>query len=154
LTAAVPSRTEANRSRLAGPDINARLRANGVRPTRQRMELGRLLFSDCDRHVTAEMLFEEAVQAGVSVSLATVYNTLNQLTEAGLLRQVAVDGSKTYFDTNTAAHHHVFIEGENALIDIPPAGVILSELPGALDGCEVVRIDVVVRLKPRRKQQS
>jgi Fur family iron response transcriptional regulator len=128
-------------------DVRAMLRKVGLRPTRQRMELGWLLFSKGDRHLTAEMLFEEASNARVPVSLATVYNTLNQFTEVGLLRQVAVDGSKTYFDTNTSDHHHFFVEGQNALVDIPSASVTIGELPQVLDGYEVARVDVVVRLK-------
>ena len=97
------------------------LRDVGLRPTRQRMALGWILFAKGDRHLTAEMLYEEATKAKVPVSLATVYNTLHQFTDVGLLRQVAVDGSKTYFDTNTTAHHHFFVEGDNALVDIPGA---------------------------------
>ena len=81
------------------------------------------------------------------MSLATVYNTLHQFTEVGLLRQVAVDGSKTYFDTNASDHHHFFVEGENALVDIPGADVMVDELPDAPEGYEIARIDVVVRLK-------
>ena len=100
--------------RLDGPlpvaDVRTMLRKVGLRPTRQRMALGWILFAKGDRHLTAEMLFEEASKARVPVSLATVYNTLNQFTEVGLLRQVAVDGSKTYFDTNVSDHHHFFVE--------------------------------------------
>jgi Fur family transcriptional regulator, iron response regulator len=99
------------------------LRSIGLRPTRQRMALGRILFGKGDRHVTAEILYEEALSAKVPVSLATIYNTLHQFTDAGLLRQVAVDGSKTYFDTNLSEHHHFFIEGENDLVDIPHSDV-------------------------------
>ena len=102
-------------------DVKSMLRDVGLRPTRQRMALGWILFAKGDRHLTAEMLYEEATKAKVPVSLATVYNTLHQFTEVGLLRQVAVDGSKTYFDTNTTAHHHFFVEGDNALVDIPGA---------------------------------
>jgi Fur family iron response transcriptional regulator len=123
------------------------LRKVGLRPTRQRLELGWLLFSKGDRHLTAEMLFEEASKARVPVSLATVYNTLNQFTDAGLLRQVAVDGSKTYFDTNVSDHHHFFVEDENALVDIPSAKITVTEMPAALEGYEVARVEVVVRLK-------
>ena len=101
-----------------------------MRPTRQRMALGWILFAKGDRHLTAEMLYEEATKAKVPVSLATVYNTLHQFTDVGLLRQVAVDGSKTYFDTNTTAHHHFFVEGDNALVDIPGAEEIVSKMPG------------------------
>ena len=128
----------------------ARLRSAGLRPTRQRVELAGLLFKDHDRHVTAESLYDEVTTAGVKVSLATVYNTLHQFTEVGLLRQVAVDGSKTYFDTNVTDHHHFFIEGDNALVDIPGAEAIVGNMPAAPEGFEIARIDVVVRLKRKR----
>jgi Fur family iron response transcriptional regulator len=128
-------------------DVKTMLRQVGLRPTRQRMALGWILFAKGDRHLTAELLYEEATQAKVPVSLATVYNTLHQFTEVGLLRQVAVDGSKTYFDTNASDHHHFFVEGEDALVDIPEADVIVDRMPKAPEGFEIARIDVVVRLK-------
>ena len=132
-------------------DYEAMLRDVGLRPTRQRMALGWILFGKGDRHITAEMLYEEATRAKVPVSLATVYNTLHQFTEVGLLRQVAVDGSKTYFDTNVSDHHHFFVEGENALLDIPDNDVVVGKTPVAPEGYEIARIDVVVRL--RRKDR-
>ena len=128
-------------------DVKTMLREVGLRPTRQRMSLGWMLFAKGDRHVTAEMLYEEATRAKVPVSLATVYNTLHQFTEVGLLRQVAVDGSKTYFDTNASEHHHFFVEGENALVDIPIADEIVGKMPTPPEGYEIARIDVVVRLR-------
>src|SRR5215213_8549319 len=128
-------------------DVKALLRQVGLRPTRQRMALGWILFGKGDRHLTAEMLYEEATRARVPVSLATVYNALHQFTEVGLLRQVAVDGSKTYFDTNTSMHHHFFVEGENALVDIPGADDIVGKMPKAPEGYDIARIDVVVRLR-------
>jgi Fur family iron response transcriptional regulator len=140
----------AQRAELTGcpwHDVKAMLREVGLRPTRQRMSLGWMLFGKGDRHVTAEMLYEEATRAKVPVSLATVYNTLHQFTEVGLLRQVAVDGSKTYFDTNASEHHHFFVEGENALVDIPGADEIVGKLPAPPAGYEIARIDVVVRLR-------
>jgi Fur family transcriptional regulator, iron response regulator len=132
-------------------DVKAMLRDVGLRPTRQRMSLGWLLFAKGDRHITAEMLYEEAANAKVPVSLATVYNTLHQFTDAGLLRQVAVDGSKTYFDTNASQHHHFFVEGENALVDIPDADVVVGKTPTPPEGYEIARIDVVVRLRRKLK---
>jgi Fur family transcriptional regulator, iron response regulator len=132
-------------------DVKAMLRQVGLRPTRQRMALGWMLFGKGDRHLTAEMLYEEATRAKVPVSLATVYNTLHQFTDVGLLRQVAVDGSKTYFDTNSSQHHHFFVEGENALLDIPDSDVVVGKTPIAPEGYEITRIDVVVRL--RRKSR-
>jgi Fur family iron response transcriptional regulator len=128
-------------------DVKAMLRDVGLRPTRQRMALGWILFGKGDRHITAEMLYEEASNAKVPVSLATVYNTLHQFTDAGLLRQVAVDGSKTYFDTNISKHHHFFVEGENALLDISDTDVVMGKTPVPPAGYEIARIDVVVRLR-------
>ncbi|PWB60615.1 MAG: transcriptional repressor [Bradyrhizobiaceae bacterium] len=148
----VSARSLAARADLTGcpwHDVKTMLRGVGLRPTRQRMALGWILFAKGDRHLTAEMLYEEASKAKVPVSLATVYNTLHQFTDVGLLRQVAVDGSKTYFDTNVTDHHHFFVEGENALVDIPNADVVVDKLPVAPEGYEVARVDVVVRLKKR-----
>ena len=141
--------TAAHSARTGCPwhDVKAMLRQVGLRPTRQRMALGWILFGKGDRHVTAEMLYEEASKAKVPVSLATVYNTLHQFTDVGLLRQVAVDGSKTYFDTNNTQHHHFFVEGENALLDIPDSAVMVEESPIPPEGYEIARIDVVVRLR-------
>ena len=131
-------------------DVNEMLQSVGLRPTRQRMALGWLLFGKGERHLTAEMLYEEAILAKVPVSLATVYNTLNQLTEAGLLRQVSVDGTKTYFDTNVSAHHHFYIEGKHELVDIPNSNFMAQNIPQPPDGYEIARIDMVVRLRKKR----
>ncbi|MBI1260148.1 MAG: transcriptional repressor [Rhizobiales bacterium] len=126
-----------------------RLREAGLRPTRQRLALGRMLFEGGDRHVTAEALHEEAQKAGVSVSLATVYNTLHQFTEADLLREVVVDSSRTYFDTNIDDHHHFFIENDGALMDIAGDEITIANLPKAPDGTDIARVDVIVRLHSR-----
>lgn len=133
-------------------DLKTRLKKAGLRPTRQRMGLGWLLFAKGDRHVTAELLFEEASKARVPVSLATVYNTLHQFREAGLLREVAVEGAKTYFDTKTDNHHHFYFEGDNTLEDIHGDEIVVSSLPAPPEGMEVARVDVIVRL--RRKQDG
>ncbi len=127
-------------------DLRVKLRSAGLRPTRQRVALGWLLFAKDDRHVTAERLYEEATAARVQISLATVYNTLHQFTEAGLLREIAVDGSRTYFDTNVANHHHFLFEETNTLVDIPDSYIAVGELPAAPEGMEVARVDVIVRL--------
>ncbi|WP_407941854.1 iron response transcriptional regulator IrrA [Methylobrevis albus] len=137
----------------ATPDphaVRAMLRAAGLRPTRQRVALADLLYARGDRHISAEQLYDEAQVAKVPVSLATIYNTLHQFTEAGLLREVAIDGTKTYFDTNTSDHHHFFIEGENAVYDIPSTSVGIGRLPEPPEGMEIVRVDVVVRLRPKQ----
>jgi Fur family iron response transcriptional regulator len=138
------------RSALTGcpwHDVKAMLRDVGLRPTRQRMALGWLLFGKGGRHLTAEMLYEEATKAKVPVSLATVYNTLHQFTDVGLLRQIAVDGSKTYFDTNSSQHHHFYVEGEHVLFDIPHNDVVVGKAPVPPEGYEIARVDVVVRLR-------
>jgi Fur family transcriptional regulator, iron response regulator len=124
-----------------------RLRNAGLRPTRQRVELASLLFNDCDRHVTAESLHDEITNAGVKVSLATVYNTLHQFTQAGLLRQVIVDAARSYFDTNTGDHQHFFLEKEGLLIDIPGETIAVAGVPIPPPGMAVDRVDVVVRVK-------
>ncbi len=125
----------------------ARLRAAGLRPTRQRMALADLLFANGDRHISAEILHNEAVSASVPVSLATVYNTLHQFTRAGLLREVALDGTKTYFDTNTTNHHHFFLEDDNLMFDVPEDALRLDRLPEPPEGMEISRVDVVIRLR-------
>ena len=107
------------------------LRRAGLRPTRQRVALATLLFGNGDRHVTAEMLHEEAVRAGERVSLATVYNTLHQFKRAGLLREIAIGGQRAYFDTNTSNHNHFFIEAEGRLVDIPGNAIRVDGAAGA-----------------------
>jgi Fur family iron response transcriptional regulator len=125
------------------------LRAAGLRPTRQRVALAELLFGRGDRHVTAEMLHAEALQNGIPVSLATIYNTIHQFVEAGLLREVAIEGSKTYFDTNTSNHYHFFFEKDGILVDIEASNLKLENLPEPPEGMEIKRIDVLVRIAPR-----
>ncbi|OKL44585.1 iron response transcriptional regulator IrrA [Pseudovibrio exalbescens] len=132
-------------------DVVNMLRESGLRPTRQRVALAELLFSKGNRHISAEVLHEEAIVASVPVSLATVYNTLHQFTEVGLLREVAVEGTKTYFDTNTHEHHHFFIEEENRVVDIPDSGLRLEALPTPPEGMEISRVEVVVRVKKAQK---
>mgnify|MGYP002785358966 CR=1 FL=1 len=131
---------------LCGP-VADRLRAHGLRPTRQRMALSTLLFEGPDRHVTAETLHDEARGRGFDLSLATVYNALHQFTEAGLMRQVIVDGDKIYFDTNVSDHHHFFHEETRKLSDIPAGSIRVDGLPPAPAGASVARVDVIVRLK-------
>ena len=125
----------------------SRLRAAGLRPTRQRLALADLLFGQGDRHVSAEALHGEALAADVPVSLATVYNTLHQFKAAGLLREVPLDGSKAYFDTKVSDHHHFFLEDDNTMFDVPGDELTLDRLPAAPAGTEISRVDVVIRLR-------
>jgi Fur family transcriptional regulator, iron response regulator len=132
-------------------DVKSMLRDVGLRPTRQRMALGWILFAKGDRHLTAEMLYEEATKAKVPVSLATVYNTLHQFTDAGLLREIVVEPGRSYFDTNVSDHHHFFYEDSARLADIEGADVSIARLPEPPAGMHVQRVDVVIRLSANRK---
>lgn len=122
------------------------LRRADLRPTRQRLALAKLLFENGHRHVTAESLHEEALGKNFDVSLATVYNTLHQFVEAGLLREIFVDASRSYFDTNTTEHHHLFFESSGRVEDVPADQVVVSELPPPPEGMKVRRVDVIIRL--------
>jgi len=131
-------------------DVAKVLREAGLRPTRQRVALAHLLFAGGDRHITAETLHEETLARKVQVSLATVYNTLHQFTRAGLLREVAVEGAKAYFDTNTSNHYHFFCEHSGKLMDIATGSIRIEGLPEAPEGMTVSRVDVLVRLVDKR----
>lgn len=129
------------------PCLTAVLRMAGLRPTRQRVALAELLFGGPHRHISAEQLHGEASAANVNVSLATIYNTLHQFHEAGLLREVAVDASRSYFDTDTSDHHHFYVEDEQRMIDIPAEAVAFDMLPPAPEGMEVRHVEVVIRVR-------
>lgn len=119
-----------------------------VRPTRQRLALATLLVGDgCDRHVTAESLFMAARDSGETVSLATVYNTLRAFCDAGLMNEVTVDATRSYFDTCMSEHAHYFWEDTQELTDAPANAVTFARLPDAPDGAEITRVDVVIRLR-------
>jgi Fur family transcriptional regulator, iron response regulator len=129
--------------------IAKKLRDAGLRPTRQRLALAQVLFQQGDRHICAETLHREAAEAKVGVSLATVYNTLNQFTGAGLLREVAIEGDRSYFDTNTSNHFHFFDEEKGELFDIGTDDLRIMNLPPPPEGMAIARVDVIVRLKPK-----
>jgi Fur family iron response transcriptional regulator len=128
-----------------------RVRKAGLRPTRQRLALARLLFAKGSRHVTAENLHGEALDEGVRVSLATVYNTLHQFVRVGLLREVMVNPGRSYFDTNTGEHHHFFHEATGELEDIAAENIDFGKLPEAPAGTHIDRVDVVIRLRGHRQ---
>ncbi len=129
------------------PCLMAVLRMAGLRPTRQRLALAELLFSGPHRHINAEQLHSEAGAAGVQVSLATIYNSLHQFRQAGLLREISVDASRSYFDTDTTDHHHFFVEDEQRVIDIPSHAIKIEGLPDAPKGMMVTHVDVIVRVR-------
>ncbi|MDB2384210.1 transcriptional repressor [bacterium] len=128
------------------------LRMAGLRPTKQRVALAELLFDGPHRHVSAEQLHLETSGTKIGVSLATVYNTLHQFREAGLLREVSVDASRSYFDTDTSDHHHFYVEDEQRVIDIPTSEIKIAGLPSAPKGMSITHVDVVVRVRSTRDQ--
>ena len=149
------TRSERGEAVKAGGDaIKALLRDAKMRPTRKRQALARLLFAGRPRHVTAEQLHEQARDANVAVSLATIYNTLHQFTVAGLLRELVVESGRSYFDTNTSAHHHFYFEDGGRLVDIPGEAVTLAGLPEPPAGTEISRVDVIVRVHRKRRADS
>ena len=123
------------------------LKDAGLRPTRQRLALAKLLFENGNRHLTAEQLHGEALDADVRVSLATVYNTLHQFTSAGQLREVVVEPGRSYFDTNASHHHHFFCEEDRYLVDIPGEELKVAKLPHPPPGTMVTEVDIVIRVR-------
>ncbi len=124
------------------------LASAGLRPTRQRLSLANLLVGDGQhRHVTAESLYEASRDSGEKVSLATVYNTLRVFSDAGLLREITVNGARSYFDTNVTNHPHFFWEDSEELMDAPSEELKIARLPEAPDGAEISKVDVVIRLR-------
>lgn len=134
----------------ANSKISEMLRAADLRPTRQRVALTRLIYAKGHRHISAEQLHEEAIAENVAVSLATVYNTLHQFKNAGLLLAVVIDSARTYFDTNTDHHHHFYFEGENQVLDVPADQVQFGQMPEPPEGMEIAKIDVIIRLRRKK----
>ena len=119
-----------------------KLTAHGLRATHQRRVIAQMLFEASGRHVDAQMLYAEAVERNEKLSLATVYNTLHEFEKAGLLRRVAVPSERAWFDTDTGAHQHFYIESENRVFDLPDQGEI-----AAPEGYRITHIDTVVHLQ-------
>ena len=122
------------------------LRKYNLRPTKQRLALAEILFEGVHRHATAEQLRGEVNAKGIVMSLATIYNTLNQFSRVGLLREINLDDNVTIFDTNTSHHHHFFDQNSSELIDIPDHKIKISDIPEPPDGQKIERVDVVIRL--------
>jgi Fur family iron response transcriptional regulator len=130
------------------PDLAERLRSAGLRVTRPRLALLRLLSDAGHRHITVENLHEEAIAAAIPVSLATVYNILHQFTAAGLLRKVLIAPGRLYFDTNVDEHHHFLCESTGMLQDIPEKEIAVLGIPAPPVGTAISRVEVIVRLRP------
>ncbi len=134
-------------------NANKWLMEAGLRPTRQRVTLAALLVGDGQhRHVTAESLFDAAKDDGAAVSLATVYNTLRAFCDAGVLQEITVDGSKSYFDTNVHDHPHYYWEGEGRVSDAPSEELVIQSLPHPPEGMEIASVDVVIRLRKKAER--
>ena len=134
--------------------VLGRLRAAGLRPTRQRLALARLLLENGNRHVTAEQLHSEALAVAIPVSLATVYNTLHQFIDCGILRELVIEPGRSYFDTNLDDHHHFYCESTGLLQDIPGELVMVGRLPQPPAGAEISRIDVVIRIRQEARPNA
>jgi Fur family iron response transcriptional regulator len=136
--------TISSKSRDTG--ILQRLRSAGLRPTRQRLALAKLLFAQGPRHVTAESLFGEAKAKRINVSLATVYNALHDFTDKGLLREISIETNRSYFDTNIGDHHHFYFERTGKLQDVALDSVRITSLPNPPAGEKIARVDVIIRI--------
>ena len=130
-----------------GEEVRQRLRQAGLRPTRQRMAIGRLLFGPAHRHVTVDDLSQEAQAAGERLSLATIYNTLHHFSDAGLVRRICTGSERVYFDTDPGDHHHFYAEAESLVIDVPKGNVAVDRLPVPPSGYEITRVDVVIHIR-------
>lgn len=128
-------------------DVRVKLQETGVRITRQRVELAKLLFRDGDRHFTADSLYDEALNGRIPISLATIYNTLQKFVTAGLIRRLPVEDQKAWYDTNVSEHHHLFFEDDNRIYDIQDGAVSISHLPPIPNDMTISRVEVVVRLR-------
>lgn len=131
---------------MSKTSLSARLARAGLRPTAKRVQLAHVLFDGGDKHFTAEQAHEMATKAGMKMSQATVYNTLNQLAAAGLLHRIALDSKRTFFDTNTGDHHHIFYDDNSELVDVPLDQVKVSGTPALKPGETIRRIDVILRV--------
>lgn len=135
---------------MDSPVLGRLLLRSGLRPTQKRIALASLLFDGPDRHVTAEDVMREAKAQGIDISLATVYNTLNQFCAAGLLNRIILEGPRTFFDTNTSDHHHIYNEDEDRLSDVPGDRIRVEGIPPLAKGEQVQSVEVLVRVKSRK----
>lgn len=133
-------------------DIRHKLQNSGLRPTKQRLELGWLLFSKGHRHITADLLYQEATKSKVIVSQATIYNTLNQFKEYGLLKEIRSEGAKVWYDTNPVEHYHLYDEDNDILTDLPATAITIHQLPQLGNDIEVSSIDLVIRFRSKQSK--
>ena len=149
MSTTAPQHHRVSQVKASSQALATRLRTAGLRPTRQRVAIAALLLDGRHRHITAESLSAEIATAGLRVADATVYNVLNQFTDAGLLRRVMVRNDYSLFDTNTQHHHHFYAADRDQLTDIPSDDVVLAHLPDAPDGHEISSVDVVIHIQSK-----
>ncbi|MFO8002747.1 Fur family transcriptional regulator [Thioalkalivibrio sp.] len=145
------SATLHNPKRLTREQAQGLLDRHGIAPTEQRLEIARLLFAR-HQHLSAEQILAQLSRQASRVSKATVYNTLKLFAETGLVREVIIDSTKRFYDSNPDPHHHLFHTDSGRLEDVAPAQVKISDLPGLSSAVEVLGVDVVIRVGPRRPQ--
>ena len=126
---------------------------SGIRPTKQRRILAKILFEKGNRHISAEELYSEVRKQDRQISMATVYNTLKQFTTLGLIREIVVDKSKSLYDTNNKNHYHLYIEDEGKIIDIPTKNINL-DIPSIPACLQLHNIDIIVRIRTLKDKNN
>ena len=130
-----------------------RLESNGIRATKQRRILAKLIFNKGKRHISAEILFDEVKKDERKISMATVYNTLKQFTSLGLIREIVVDQNKSLYCNNNQSHYHLYIEDEGKVIDIPTKNIDLN-IPSIPACLQLHNIDVIVRIRTLKDKNN
>ena len=130
-----------------------KLEKNGIRATKQRRVLAKLIFEKGKRHISAENLFDEVKKEERKISMATVYNTLKQFTSLGLIREIVVDQNKSLYCNNNQSHYHLYIEDEGKVIDIPTKNIDLN-IPSIPACLQLHNIDVIVRIRTLKDNKN
>ncbi|MFL2543543.1 MAG: Fur family transcriptional regulator [Alphaproteobacteria bacterium] len=129
------------------------LEKNGIRATKQRRVLAKIIFDKGKRHISAENLFDEVKKEERKISMATVYNTLKQFTNLGLIKEIVVDQNKSLYCNNNQSHYHLYIEDEGKVIDIPTKNIDL-DIPSIPACLQLHDIDVIVRIRTLKDKKS
>ena len=130
-----------------------KIESSGIRPTKQRRVLAKILFEKGNRHLSADELFHDVKKEDRKISMATVYNTLKQFTSLGLVREVVVDQNKSLYCTNHKSHYHLYIEDEGKIVDIPTKNIDLN-IPSIPACLQLYNIDVIVRIRTLKDKKN
>tara|TARA_B100000686_G_C15782760_1_gene475812 strand:- start:32 stop:481 length:450 start_codon:yes stop_codon:yes gene_type:complete len=130
-----------------------KLEKKGIRATKQRRILAKLIFDKGKRHISAENLFDEVKKEERKISMATIYNTLKQFTSLGLIREIVVDQNKSLYCNNNQSHYHLYIEDESKVVDIPTKNIDLN-IPSIPACLQLHNIDVIVRIRTLKDRKS